>query len=121
MAYAVAAVAWDAADAVTSPISNGTLWRESGPVDVASVDSFHYRKAAVQMIDGEIVSLMQRSTLFSLATLFQDILTRYVYMRRALQGRASIDQVRQCQVNPCFRCAVVLVQLQGYNLRTLIL
>ena len=77
-AYAIAAVAWDAADATD-----------------AEHDTFQYRKQAIMLIDGEMLMLLQKSTVCSFATTFQDTMLRYVFLRRALQARASIDEVRR--------------------------
>ncbi len=83
VAYALAAVAWDAADATDA---------------CRGIDSFHYRQDALKLIDGEILMLLQKSTMFSFATRFQDIMLRYVLLRRALQARASLDEVRVAAV-----------------------
>lgn len=92
-ASAIAAVAWDTADAIyTSPSQSA-----SGSPDVSSHDAFHYRNKAIKQIDAEILLLLQGSTVFSFATLFHDTMLRYVYLRRALQGRASIDEVLNLQ------------------------
>ena len=47
---------------------------------------------AIEVIDA-IVALMQTSTIFTLATSYSEIMGRCVYLRRALQGRTSIDKV----------------------------
>ncbi|DBA69366.1 TPA: hypothetical protein ACH3X2_012940 [Trebouxia sp. C0005] len=88
-AYAIAAVAWDAADATNT-----------------AHDTFQYRKQAVKLIDGEILMLLQKSTNYSFATTFQDTMMRYVFLRRALQARASIDEVLSDKVTGSSDCAI---------------
>ena len=82
-------MAWDTADAIlTTPASDGT-----NPSNAPGRDAFHYRNKAIKQIDAEILLLLQGCTVFSLSTTFHDPMLRYVYLRRALQGRASIDEV----------------------------
>ena len=90
VASAIAAVAWDTADAVhTAPIQHGA---ESPHASAGG--PFFYRNKAIKQIDAEILLLLQGTTLFSFATTYHDVMLRYVFLRRALQGRASIDEVR---------------------------
>ncbi len=90
---AIAAIAWDTANATTAPVSNGRVFLDSGIVNVPKRDEFSHRKEAIKQIDAEMLDLMQHSTIYSFATTFHPIMLRYVYLRRALQGRASIDEV----------------------------
>ena len=77
LAYAIAAIASDAAES--------TLQGQAG--------SRIERDRAQALIDTDMKTLLQGSSLFSFATTFHDTMLRYVYMRRALQGRASVDEV----------------------------
>lgn len=86
IAYAIAAVAWDLA----APLANSNA---GAPAVRVFIDT-HHRNEALRMVDEEIVQLLQLISPFSLATTFQDVLMRYVFLRRALQGRVNIDEVR---------------------------
>ena len=86
IAYAIAAVAWDLASKNAAPEQSEALAAVPGLMDC------HHRDRALTMVDEEIVQLMQLSSPFAFATTFQDVMLRYVFMRRALQGRASIDE-----------------------------
>ena len=90
---AIAAIAWDTANATTAPVSNGRVFLDSGMVNAPKRDAFSHRKEAIKQIDAEMLNLMQHSTIYSFATTFHPVMLRYVYLRRALQGRASIDEV----------------------------
>ena len=68
-------MAWDAADAIDADHDTS------------------YRKQAIMLIDTEMLMLLQKSTIFSFATTFQHTMLRYVFLRRALQARASVDEV----------------------------
>ncbi|KAA6417639.1 MAG: hypothetical protein FRX49_12431 [Trebouxia sp. A1-2] len=85
IAYAIAAVAWDLA----APLANSNA---GAPAVRVFIDT-HHRNEALRMVDEEIVQLLQLISPFSLATTFQDVLMRYVFLRRALQGRVNIDEV----------------------------
>ena len=81
MAYAIAAVAWDTADSVLpSAASSGVLQRVHG-------------NKAFKLIDRDLLVLMQTSTLYSFATVHHATMLRHVFLRRALQGCASVDEV----------------------------
>lgn len=90
IAYAIAAVAWDLAATNAAPLPSSHAGALAVPV---SIDT-HHRHEALRMVDEEIVQLMQLSSPFTLATTFQDVMMRYVFLRRALQGRVSVDEVR---------------------------
>ena len=92
VASAIAAVAWDTADVHVASQDPA----ESPDMPAARQD--FYSSKAIMQIDAEILLLMQGSTVFSFATTFHDTMLRYVYLRRALQGRASIDEVCPCKV-----------------------
>lgn len=93
VSLAIAAIAWDTANNVSAPVSNGRLFLDTGMVSTARRDHFAHRREVIKQIDADITALMQLSTLYSFATTFNLTMTRYVYLRRALQGRTSIDEV----------------------------
>ena len=89
MTSAIAAVAWDFADAVhTAPTEDA-----GDAIAFSAGDAFLYRNTAIKQINAEILLLLQGTTLFSFATTYHDAMLRYVFLWRALQGRASIDEV----------------------------
>lgn len=88
--WSIAAVAWDAANA---SVKTGSA---AGTAD----EHRSHCKLAVDMIDAEITALMEKTTIFTFATSFHETMGRYVYLRRALQGRTSIDEVSPFL--PCF-------------------
>ena len=90
---AVAAIAWDTANAATAPVSNGRVFLHTGRLNAPKRDEFSHRKEVIKQIDAEILALLQHTSVFSLATTSHSTMLRYVYLRRALQGRASIDEV----------------------------
>lgn len=59
----------------------------------------HHRSRAKQQVDIHINKLLQSSTLWSLATKHADAMAGYVYLRRALDGRARIGQVTTYRSN----------------------
>jgi len=81
--WSIAAVAWDTANA---SVKTGSA---AGTAD----EHRTHCNLAIEMIDAEIVALIQTSTIFTFATSYSEIMGRYVYLRRALQGRTSIDKV----------------------------
>ena len=78
MAFAIAAVAREAADGM-DVISSGGL------------------DAALQRVDEEIMALMTTCSLHSFATKYSNIMLRYVYLRRALRQGPSVAKVRTHQ------------------------
>ena len=76
MAYAIAAMAWDAAD---------------GTGDASCRDR---SRAALQMVDADIMALMTKCTLYTFATKYCNIMLRHVYLRRALLRGPFIAKVR---------------------------
>lgn len=81
VAYAIAAVAMDAVDSVP-PCTGSTADVQRPKCNIA-----------IELIDKDILALMQSSSLYTFATMYHDTMLRYVFLRRALQGRASIDEV----------------------------
>ena len=90
-------MAWDAADAVDT-----------------NHDTFQYRKQAIKLINAEILMLLQKSTVFAFATTFQDTMMRYVFLQRALQARASIDEVRRFLAS-CFMSDVTSLEQAAFD------
>ena len=86
MAYAIAAMAWDAADVSCSERSS----------------------MALQMVDAEIMALMTSCTLYHFATKYSNVMLRYVYLRRALLRGPCVATVRGQQLNykltHCIQC-----------------
>lgn len=78
LAYAIAAIASDAAE---STALHGQAWLHSE------------RHKVEALIDTDMKTLLQGSSMFSFATTFHDTMLRYVYMRRALRGHTSVDEV----------------------------
>lgn len=76
MAYAIAAVAWDAAD-------------ETGDASCRERS-----RAALQMVDADIMALMTKCTLYTFATKYCNAMLRHVYLRRALLRGPFIAAVR---------------------------
>ena len=91
IAYAIAAAAWDVA--VVNASQPDSQIPGTGITGV-QLQQTHHREDALRIIDREIVQLMQLSTPFTFATTFQDTMLRYVFLRRAMQGHVSIDEVQ---------------------------
>ena len=93
IAYAIAAVAWDVATANATSVNMQQHPQMLGTGFSEPLQETVHRAEALKLVDSEIVQLMQLSTPFTFATTFQDTMLRYVFLRRALQGHASIDEV----------------------------
>ena len=77
---AIAAIAWDTANATTAPVSNGRVFLHDGTVNAPTRDEFSHRKEAMQQIDAEMLALMQLSSVYTFAITFHPIMLRYVYL-----------------------------------------
>ena len=53
-------------------------------------DSHDNRQKAVEKLDAAIISLLQSTTPYSLATQYHEVLAQFVYLRRAMQGSVGM-------------------------------